>query len=97
METDDLARLQATVEGRVQGVGFRAFVIERVYALELTGWVRNTWDGKVEILAEGKRQDLEKLFADLHRGPRAAFVTGVKAEWDQATGEFRGFNVRSTV
>jgi acylphosphatase len=91
-----LARLHATVEGRVQGVGFRAFVEQSAEVLDLKGWVRNRWDGSVEVVAEGERQDLEKLLAALRRGPRAAGVAEVLFEWQPATGEFTYFSVRMT-
>jgi acylphosphatase len=91
-----LARLHATVEGRVQGVGFRAFVEQSAEMLNLRGWVRNRWDGSVEVTAEGERQDLEKLLAALWRGPRASGVADVRFEWLTATGEFAHFSVRMT-
>lgn len=90
------ARLHAFVEGRVQGVGFRFFVVDLAYALGLRGWVRNTYDGQVEVLAEGEREALERLLAELHRGPRSAYVTDVKATWEPASGEFIDFRVRPT-
>jgi acylphosphatase len=89
-------RLHATVEGRVQGVGYRAFVEQNAYSLRLTGWVRNRWDGSVEVLAEGEHQDLETLLAVLYRGPRAANVSNIQVEWQIATGEFDRFSVRMT-
>jgi len=93
----ETARLHAIVEGRVQGVGFRYFVEETAVYLGLHGWVRNRWGGSVEVLAEGERPSLEKLLAALQRGPRAAFVSEVKAEWLPASGEFSRFFIRSTV
>lgn len=96
MSAVNLARLHATVEGRVQGVGFRYFVQEVAAGLDLTGWVRNRWDGSVEVVAEGEREKLEKLLASLQRGPRAAFVSNVRAGWDPGTGEFARFSVRMT-
>lgn len=93
---ETLIRLHATVEGRVQGVGYRAFVEQNAYALGLKGWVRNRWNGTVEVMAEGQRPDLEKLLAALHRGPRSANVTQVQAEWLPATQEFSRFTVRMT-
>ena len=92
-----IARLHATVEGRVQGVGFRYFVEENALNLGLTGWVRNRWDGSVEVAAEGPRLALEKLLLALHRGPSASLVADVQAEWLPSSGEFRYFQVRSTV
>jgi acylphosphatase len=91
-----LARLHATVEGRVQGVGFRAFVQDRAGSLGLVGWVRNRWDGSVEVLAEGERGKLGTLLTALHSGPGSAWVSNVKASWQLASGEFQRFSVRST-
>jgi acylphosphatase len=90
-------RLHAVIEGRVQGVGFRYFVLERAQELNLTGWVRNTFEGNVEVTAEGPRTDLEALLMKLRTGPRAAYVTDVTFEWGSAAGEFKNFNVRSTL
>jgi len=89
-------RLHATVEGRVQGVGYRYFVQETADLLGLSGWVRNRWNGDVEVVAEGDRQTLEKLLTALQRGPRAAYVARVTTEWLPATGEFGSFRVRYT-
>jgi acylphosphatase len=96
MAEEETSRLHAIVEGRVQGVGFRFFVQETATALGLAGWVRNRWDGSVEVLAEGKRERLEKLLSALYRGPRSAFVEQVTPEWQAATGEFSGFYVRAS-
>jgi acylphosphatase len=95
-ETPELSQLHATVEGRVQGVGFRYFVQEAASSLGLTGWVRNRWDGSVEVVAEGERQDLDRFVTALHRGPRSSFVTRVKTNWQLATGEFNSFSVTHT-
>jgi acylphosphatase len=67
------------VTGRVQGVGFRAAVQRKALFLGLNGWVRNRDDGAVEGLAGGIPSDLERLREFLHKGPPAAYVTGV--EW----------------
>lgn len=93
MDAQQILRLHAVVQGRVQGVGFRAFVFNRAEQLGLTGWVRNTADGSVEVLAEGERQVLEKFVTDLMQGPRAAFVIQVEQDWLPATGEFSRFDV----
>ncbi len=91
------SRLHALVDGSVQGVGFRAFVIDHAQSLGLKGWVRNLYDGRVEVMAEGPRAALEKLLEKLRLGPRSAFVTEVEKEWLPATGEFKNFNVRGTM
>jgi acylphosphatase len=94
--TEVKERLHAVVEGRVQGVGFRYFVVEKAQALGLTGWVRNRLDDTVEVTAEGERPALDQFLALLHRGPRAALVTRVKADWQETSGEFNRFTVLST-
>lgn len=97
MAKGNKARLHAIIEGRVQGVGFRYFVVEKASELGVVGWVRNRWDETVEVLAEGDRQALEKLLGELQRGPRGAFVQEVKMEWQAPTGEFNRIQVRMTV
>jgi acylphosphatase len=87
-------RLHAIVHGRVQGVSFRYYAQQRARELQLTGYVRNLWDGSVEVVAEGPRTAVDELLAFLHTGPRPAFVTRVDAHWPQSTGEFRRFEVR---
>jgi len=64
-----LKRLHATVSGRVQGVGFRNFVQEEALKLDLTGWVRNTREGDVEVVVEGPEPALSRLMVALRRGP----------------------------
>lgn len=65
------------VQGRVQGVGFRWFVQREASELELRGWVRNTEDGDVEVVASGSAEDLEELRASLGKGPRGSRVDRV--------------------
>jgi acylphosphatase len=93
-KNEDWARVQAVVHGRVQGVSFRYYTQRRASSLDLTGYVRNLWDGTVEVVAEGPRQSLEELLAFLHVGPRAALVTQVDTEWPRPTGAFTHFEVR---
>lgn len=93
---DTQVRLHARVEGRVQGVGFRYFVLEQANRMGLTGWVRNRRDGSVEVVAEGERGKLEDLLAALRRGPRANTTRAVTPEWSAASGEFKSFRIRPT-
>jgi acylphosphatase len=66
--------LHFLVQGRVQGVGFRWFVHREASELDLRGWVRNTEDGEVEVVASGSQADLAELRATLRRGPRGSRV-----------------------
>jgi acylphosphatase len=69
--------LHFLVQGRVQGVGFRWFVHREASELELRGWVRNTEEGDVEVVAVGEPADLSDLRAALKRGPRGSRVDRV--------------------
>ena len=66
------------VRGRVQGVGFRWFVHREAATLGLKGWVRNTDDGKVELVAAGSEEKLTELRKALHRGSRGSRVDAVQ-------------------
>ncbi len=86
-------QLHATITGRVQGVGFRFFVIRRATQRRLTGWVRNLAGGDVEIVAEGSTDALSELLSDLREGPPAAWVRSVRVDWRLPTGQFSDFHV----
>jgi acylphosphatase len=87
-------RLTAIVRGRVQGVGFRYFALERASRLGLTGYARNLPGGRsVEVVAEGERPALEALLADLSRGPAGARVEDVRADWGPEQAGFGDFDV----
>jgi acylphosphatase len=77
----DAAAIQARrflVRGRVQGVGFRWFVEREAHLLGIAGWVRNNADGDVEVFAQGTREQINNLLAQLRQGPRAARVDAVE-------------------
>jgi acylphosphatase len=96
MDCENQIRLHASVHGRVQGVSFRYFVLECANRLSLSGWVRNRYDGTVEVMAEGTRNKLEILIQDLNRGSKASSVSHVDHQWLDATGEYQSFKIRMT-
>ena len=83
----------AIVTGRVQGVGFRYSAVRRARELGLFGAVSNRSNGSVEVQAEGRLQDLERLLTWLRRGPPGAHVQDVQVEWLPWTGRYRDFEV----
>jgi acylphosphatase len=87
-------RIHIWVKGHVQGVGFRAFVQQSGTALSLSGWVRNVGYSTVETVAEGPRQHLEKFAEEVRKGPHAGRVDEARIEWESASGEFHGFDVK---
>lgn len=89
-------RLHAWVLGKVQGVGFRYFVRQRAVELPISGWVRNLSDGRVELIAEGSRKDLEEFLAVVRQGPRGSQVSDVQVEWSDKDEGLQGFSVKPT-
>jgi acylphosphatase len=91
----ELVSLHAIVRGRVQGVYFRDFVRGHAEALGLRGYVRNLPDWhSVEVLAEGKRDDLLQLIEHLKVGPRGAKVEKVDIDWEEYSGSCQHFRVK---
>ncbi len=91
----DLASVQATVYGRVQGVYFRNFTSSQARELGLTGYARNLLGGEaVEVQAEGERNKLERLIDHLKVGPPGARVEKVVTNWSEYTGSYNDFSVR---
>lgn len=90
------ACLHAWVGGQVQGVGFRMFVQEQAVKMDVKGWVRNRWDGRVEVMVEGERNILEQFLGQLRRGPRSAYVSELQFDWLAASGDLYGFTIRRT-
>lgn len=94
MSLSDIARIEATVMGMVQGVYFRQYTLQEARRLNLVGWVANQPDGTVRVVAEGKREALKQLLEFLHHGSPASRVSDVVATWGIAGGEFTDFRVR---
>ncbi len=96
MAENERVRIHAWARGRVQGVGFRAYVIDAAERLGLTGWVRNVgWD-TVEAVAEGERAALDAFIEALKSGPRMSRVEECRVEEETPTGEFSRFEMRSS-
>ena len=95
MKKEDLniSAFYARVEGRVQGVGFRYSCMNEGRRLGLSGWVRNTSNGDVEVLAEGAAEKLDALLKWLRRGPPGARVDALHQEKRIPAGKYRGFGI----
>jgi acylphosphatase len=91
---DEIARVHIWVTGRVQGVGFRAFVLQAGGFLGITGWVHNLEYDQVEAVAEGPRPSLERFIEIVRTGPRAAHVDDARVEWETPVEEFTRFQIK---
>jgi len=87
-------RAHVFVSGRVQGVFFRSETRYEAKRRNVAGWVRNTSDGRVEAVFEGKKEDVEKVIDFCRRGPSGARVMKIDVRWGDYIGEFKDFDVR---
>jgi acylphosphatase len=87
-------RMGLRIRGRVQGVGYRYSALEQARRLGLQGWVRNTHDSDVELVAEGEEEQLRRLRKWCESGPPGARIAHVEEQWLAATGEFTDFHIR---
>ena len=92
---DEPARFEVVVRGRVQGVGFRYFVVQEAQRQGLQGWVMNERGGTVRVVAEGDRADLDRLLERLSVGPPGAHVVDLEVRWSGPSGAESRFGVRS--
>jgi len=97
MNPSDQQRLHVRVYGRVQGVGFRYYVLNTAAELGLVGWTRNRRDDSVEVVAEGELEILKTLVRALQRGSKSSAVREVKTNLQEASGEFSSFYIRPTL
>ncbi len=84
---------QYVISGRVQGVGFRFFAERVANQLGLRGYVKNRWDGAVEVYAIGDAESLQEFHRHLAEGPRSAHVTGVEESDEPVRKEFSTFRI----
>ncbi len=82
------------ISGRVQGVGFRWFVLREAERLGVTGWARNLWDGRVEVMGQGTLSMLHEFQKGLHKGPLLSSVEKVeKSEVTSEVSTFKSFEI----
>jgi len=89
----DRLRARVVIEGRVQGVNFRAATREQARITGVEGWVRNLDDGRVEAIFEGLEAAVKLMISWCHSGPRHARVDRIDVAWEPPTGQERGFRI----
>ncbi len=89
-----MKRVHVYISGMVQGVSFRAATKRAAANLNISGWVRNMEDGRVEAVLEGADEDVERMIAWCKVGPRLAQVTKVTAKEEHYSGSFRDFSIK---
>lgn len=89
-----MKRIHLIISGDVHGVLFRSNTVDIAVKLGLKGWVKNTPEGKVEIVAEGEEEALEKLIGWCKQGPSYAKVENVEINWEKSNREFTTFDIK---
>ena len=91
---EEKARAEIIVNGLVQGVGFRYYVLRNAQHLGLTGYTKNLYTGEVLTVAEGEKVKIEDLFLKIKVGPMHAHVNNANITWNVFKDEFETFEVR---
>jgi len=87
-------RVYIIVSGQVQGVFFRDYTQKKAQSLEITGWVKNLPDGRVEVVLEGRKERINQMIDCIKAGPPLAKVTNLEIEWQKYQEEFDHFEIR---
>lgn len=92
-KASDRCRMEIFYSGRVQGVGFRYATKSTAAGFEITGTVRNLSDGRVELIAEGARGELEAFRAAIRDAGLKLFIRDEAVTWTEAQNKFKGFEI----
>ncbi len=88
-------RARIIVSGIVQGVFFRFNTMRKAREYRVNGWVKNRRDGKVEVLCEGEKSDVQLLVNWCKKGPEGAFVSNIEVTWEEYIGDLEAFQITS--
>lgn len=88
------SRARIFISGKVQGVFFRQNARQKAKELEITGWIRNLTDGRVEAVFEGEKENIEKMIDWAKKGPIWAKVEKLEVFWEKYQGEFNNFEIK---
>jgi len=91
---DELVSAHLIISGLVQGVGYRWFVMRKAEEYNLKGYVRNLYNGDVEVEVEGYKPMIVDFVKELKVGPRAAHVTEVKIRWGKYENRYKDFQIK---
>jgi len=95
--TSPMIRAHVFIKGKVQGVFYRDWVLQKAKALGIVGWVKNIEDGRVEAVFEGPKEVVSQMVENCKEGSVLAKVEHVDALWEAATGEFSSFEIASGI
>ena len=89
-----MVRRHLLISGVVQGGGYRWSCQRAAKGIGVTGWVRNLPDGRVEVVAQGTKEQVEQLIQWCYRGPEEARVSDIAVAYEETAGDFQDFGIR---
>ena len=92
-QPESILTVNIKITGKVQGVGFRYFVLRQAQELDITGWVSNKPNGDVEALAQGDKADLEQFIAKVKQGPAFSRVDDLTLNWEDGQENYTSFEI----
>ena len=92
-QLEDTPTVKMEITGKVQGVGFRYFVLRQAQKLSIKGWVSNNSNGNVEALAQGEKEGLDHFIAKVKQGPAFSSVEDVSLNWGNEAEQYSGFEI----
>ena len=90
---ESILTVNIKITGKVQGVGFRYFVLRQAQELGITGWVSNKPNGHVEALAQGDKEDLDQFIAKVKQGPAFSRVDDLILNWEDGQENYTSFEI----
>ena len=90
-------RVQIFISGKVQGVFFRIETYHKAIEENVTGWIRNRSDGKVEAIFEGNKENVQRMIDFCKKGPQGAMVNKIEIKWEKYNGTFPDFKIRRSI
>ena len=94
MSGNNLQKINIKISGDVQGVLYRYSAVEKAQELGLFGWVKNTSNGGVEVVAEGSKNSLDEFIKWCRQGPSFAKVNNIEVYWEKYKGEYATFEIK---
>ena len=92
-QSEEILKVNLTISGKVQGVGFRYFVLRQAQELSINGWVSNKPNGDVGALAQAEKVDLERFISKVKKGPSFSRVEDVSLNWVNEAEQYFGFEI----
>lgn len=90
----EIKRARIIARGKVQGVGFRYFVLQKAQELRVLGFTQNLPTGEVETIVEGDESAITELYRSIQRGPNASKVEEATIYWQEPKTNFRTFEIK---